>query len=222
MTEETKNNFLSFVGGIIMGVGVAAPIAAYITKKICDKDKSEALASQPLAVLKNIKEEKDGLSFEFSSDDAYAEPGSIPTEEDINNYDLAIDDEDASAAIDDVIADDERYKDMIQRYNGDMEMAIRMIDVERFEMDQSFGKAYVNWYDEDNVFEEDLLKIDNPYDDFGTANGDSLFSGADQRDRPDIVYIRNEKLGTDYEITRVHGSYTNLVGGVEPIGQANN
>ena len=33
----------------------------------------------------------------------------------------------------------------------------------------------------------------------------------DNREDPDICYVRNLKLSTDFEITRIHGSYAKLI-----------
>lgn len=222
MIDETKSKLTYWLVGLFMGAASAVPVTAYIVKKICDKDKSAALARQPLAVVKKIEELDGGVRVETSfitSDDAYAEPGSIPTGEEIENWNLDIDDKDATEASQQAVIDQERYKDMIQRYNGDMANIPHMIDAERFMDDQNYGKAYVNWYSDDNKFEEDLLEVDDPSSSFGVVNGADLFADTSHRDDPDIVFIRNEDLGTDFEITRIRGSFAQLVRGEKPIGQ---
>jgi hypothetical protein len=45
---------------------------------------------------------------------------------------------------------------------------------------------------------------------------DALSSFGDGSDDPDIVYVRNEKLQTDYEVTRLNKSYSETVLGVIP------
>ena len=114
----------------------------------------------------------------------------------------------------------ERLKDMIQRYDGTLADVAYMIDAERFMDDHMNDKAYVNWYEKDNVFEEDLIVTKDPAQSFGTADGNDLFKSPEMREDPDTVYIRNNKQCTDYEITRIHGSYSEMVGGAKPIGQA--
>jgi hypothetical protein len=45
---------------------------------------------------------------------------------------------------------------------------------------------------------------------------DGLLSFGIASDDPDVVYIRNNKMGTDYEVARVPGLYSEIVAGIIP------
>lgn len=207
MNEETKSKstFGYWLFGLLTGAGIAAPITAYFVKKVYDKKKPVEEPRQPnLALLRPPT----GISEEH-----------IPTAEEINNYDLAIPDEEATESSQIASEDQERMRDIIERYNGTLSEIPFVINQEKFFNEQSNEKAFVNWYDKDNVFEEDLMVTRDPSASFGVANGADLFASADPDD-PDTVYVRNNKQATDYEITRVHGSYKEMVEGAPSIGEA--
>ena len=72
-------------------------------------------------------------------------------------------------------------------------------------------KVMVSYYEDDTTYamEDDEL-IDAPENLFGPNI--HLHFGEESED-PDVVYVRNDRSGTDYEITRIHGSYKALVMG---------
>ena len=207
MNEEARSDFniKTWIFGLLTGIGVAAPVTAFFVKKIYDKKNPEEISREP----------KTGLP-EVST--AIYE-GNIPSAEEINNYDLDIDDEEATERSEIAVEDQERYSDMLQRYNGDLSELPFIIDQEQFYNDMTNEKSYINWYEDDNKFEEDLVVTQNPSLSFGVSDGNDLFNANRGKD-PDIVYVRNNKQATDYEITRVHGSYKDFVEGTSGIGQA--
>lgn len=215
MEDEGRSKLKNWFIGFLTGIGVAAPLTAFFVKKIYDKPAQSVTASQwqstPVQPTTNIT-----TNVNVPNDDEY----SVPSAEEINNYDLDIDDKEATERSQIPVEDIERLKDMIQRYDGTLADVAYMIDAERFMDDHMNDKAYVNWYEKDNVFEEDLIVTKDPAQSFGTADGNDLFKSPEMRDDPDTVYIRNNKQCTDYEITRIHGSYSEMVGGAKPIGQA--
>lgn len=209
MSDETKSKstFGYWVFGMLTGMGIAAPITAYFVKKVYDKKiptETPEEANKPLL-------ESSTAIFE----------GHIPTADEINNYDLNIPDEEATERSEIPVEDQERFRDMLEKYNGELAELPFIIDQEKFYNDQTNEKAYVNWYDGDNKFEEDLIVTTDPTASFGVANGNDLFSSKaeEMSGDPDTVYIRNNKQATDYEITRVHGSYKDMVEGTSTIGQ---
>ena len=215
MEDEGRSKLKNWFIGFLTGIGVAAPLTAFFVKKIYDKPAQSVTASQwqstPIQPTTNIT-----TNVNVPNDDEYG----VPSAEEINNYDLDIDDKEATERSQIPVEDIERLKDMIQRYDGTLADVAYMIDAERFMDDHMNDKAYVNWYEKDNVFEEDLIVTKDPAQSFGTADGNDLFKSPEMRDDPDTVYIRNNKQCTDYEITRIHGSYSEMVGGAKPIGQA--
>lgn len=215
MEDEGRSKLKNWFIGFLTGIGVAAPLTAFFVKKIYDKPAQSVTASQcqstPVQPTTNIT-----TNVEVPNDDEYG----VPSAEEINNYDLNIDDKEATERSQIPVEDIERLKDMIERYDGTLADVAYVIDAERFMDDHTNDKAYVNWYEKDNVFEEDLIVTRDPAQSFGTADGSDLFKSPELREDPDTVYIRNNKQCTDYEITRIHGSYAEMVGGAKPIGQA--
>lgn len=215
MEDEGRSKLKNWFIGFLTGIGVAAPLTAFFVKKIYDKPAQSVTASQwqstPIQPTTNIT-----TNVQVPNDDEYG----VPSAEEINNYDLDIDDKEATERSQIPAEDIERLKDMIERYDGTLADVAYVIDAERFMDDHTNDKAYVNWYEKDNVFEEDLIVTKDPAKSFGTADGSDLFKSPELREDPDTVYIRNNKQCTDYEITRIHGSYSEMVGGAKPIGQA--
>lgn len=215
MEDEGRSKLKNWFIGFLTGIGVAAPLTAFFVKKIYDKPAQSVTASQwqsaPIQPTTNIT-----TNVAVPNDDEYG----VPSAEEINNYDLNIDDKEATERSQIPVEDIERLKDMIERYDGTLADVAYVIDAERFMDDHTNDKAYVNWYEKDNVFEEDLIVTKDPAQSFGTADGNDLFKSPEMRDDPDTVYIRNNKQCTDYEITRIHGSYSEMVGGAKPIGEA--
>ena len=226
MEDEGRSKLKNWFIGFLTGIGVAAPLTAFFVKKIYDKPAQSVTASQwksgvdrgTVTNTTNAEGETQWVPIptNIPNDDEY----SVPSAEEINNYDLDIDDKEATERSQIPVEDIERLKDMIERYDGTLADVAYVIDAERFMDDHTNDKAYVNWYEKDNVFEEDLIVTKDPVKSFGTADGSDLFKSSGENDDPDTVYIRNNKQCTDYEITRIHGSYAEMVGGAKPIGQA--
>ena len=216
MTDQTKQKLGYWFFGLFTGGAVAAPITAFIAKKVFDKKavkKEVEVADIPAAQPVTNRQQEE-------TKETPTEPDDIPDEEDINNYNVDIDDEEATEEAREKTEEHERYLDMIDKYTDTLAIPFA-IDGEEFINAHYMEKSYINWYERDNVFEEDLGIIEDPFRTFGVTDGHELFKDADLRPDPDIVYLRNEKLTTDFEITRIHGSYSDLVGGERSLGEAN-
>ena len=217
MTDITKQKFKYWLIGLFTGGAITAPITTYITKKICDNKNAEAME-------KAVDEAEDrGINamaaYVAEQELANKSDNTSPNEEDINNYDVEIDDVGAMEEARERTEAHERYLDMIDKYNGTITIPPYKIDAEKFITEQYMEKSYVNWYSYDNVFEEGLDIIEDPYMTFGVTNGADLFRDEDTRDDPNICYVRNESRTIDFEITRIFGSYAQMVGGEHTIGQ---
>ncbi len=72
----------------------------------------------------------------------------------------------------------------------------------------------LKYYEEDDSLadEQDTLISDAE----GILGGEALLNFGKGSEDVDIVYVRNKKLGLDYEVTRVHGSFSEEVLGVKP------
>jgi len=91
---------------------------------------------------------------------------------------------------------------------------IMIISRDDFESNRSHNKEPISYYEDDTTFgnvQEDV--IDDPVSIFGPNI--HLHFGEESED-PDIVYVRNENNGVDYEITRIHNSYSVVVMGMPP------
>ena len=89
---------------------------------------------------------------------------------------------------------------------------IMIINSEEYENNRSHNKEPITYYENDTTFanlQEDI--IDDPVSIFGPNI--HLHFGEESED-PDIVYVRNENNGVDYEISRVHNSYSVIVMGM--------
>ena len=144
---------------------------------------------------------------------------------DLENYDLKIDDEEATQEAREFSEAHAVYLDMVEKYKDSGGIPPLVISREQFENEHFYEKCYINWYEDDDVFEEDDKQIEDPGYTFGFASGREMFSPdrVAVRDEPDICYIRNMKMSTDFEVTRVHGSYEKMIidGEVYYHGEAN-
>lgn len=211
MTDQAKQKFKYWLIGLFSGGAVAAPVTAFVCKKIYDKKVEEAEyngmnAMAEYAVQQQAAEVKE---------ETHEEPPD-PTEYDVSvEEDMSPEDDEAKER---TVAH-QRYLDMVDKYNGNAVISPYTIDSEQYFNEAYMQKSSINWYEEDNVFEEDLRVIEDPFMTFGVTDGHELFKNADIREDPDICYLRDEGHTTDYEINRIHGSYSDKVGGERPLGE---
>lgn len=78
---------------------------------------------------------------------------------------------------------------------------------------EDYDKITITYYEDDEVLTDDADKTFSDVD--GTVGLMNLKKFGRNSDNPDIVYVRNERLNTDFEIARVAGSYTQIVLGFE-------
>lgn len=77
-----------------------------------------------------------------------------------------------------------------------------------------YGKIELAFYEEDNALcDDDEELISDPSRFIGEF---ALNSFGYDGDDPDVVYVRNSKMGNDYCITRLHASYAEMVLGIIP------
>lgn len=252
---DNGGGFVKFLLGFLTGVGITAPITALIVKKICDRQKEDAIidaenrgmqamAQVSVQEYQNIsrgaltansgantgiytqsstyseQNQKESVNSDHNQpDEAYLASLQSPTDDDgldydIENYNVTIDDEEATQEASEFSESHVRYLDMVEKYkNSGGDIRPMTISREQFDNEHFFEKCYINWYEDDDIFEEDDCKIEDPLYSFGFSSGREMFSPklTELREDRDICHIRNLKLSTDFEITRVHGSYTKLV-----------
>lgn len=78
---------------------------------------------------------------------------------------------------------------------------------------EDYDKITITYYEEDEVLTDDADKTFSDVD--GTVGLMNLKKFGRNSDNPDIVYVRNERINTDFEIARVAGSYTQIVLGFD-------
>lgn len=209
--------------GLLTGGAIAAPITAFLTKRVCDKKAEQEMAKTVDKAYSNgmndmaeyiVANKQQTQQEEKQPEEDDGDPG----DDQINDYNVTIDDKEATEEARERTEDHERYLDMIEKYRNP-DTIPRKITAEEFENSSYLEKSFVNWYSKDNVFEEGLEVLPDPYDLFGVTNGGDLFANGDYRDDPNVVYIRNEKKLTDFEITRVYGSYSEKVGDEKSLGE---
>ena len=212
MTDETKQKLKYWLIGIFTGGAVAAPVTAFVCKNIYEKkieEASEQAETRGMNAMAEYAVQQQAISEDKPlTEEDYAE-------KDPRDIDTSIDDEE------EMLNEEahQRYLDMIDKYNGNREIQPHIIDVEKYENEMYMQKSCVNWYEEDDVFEEDLEVKHDPYFLFGVTSGHQLFDDTSGREDPDTVYVRNESKLTDFEITRIHGSYAQMVGGESGLGE---
>jgi hypothetical protein len=81
-----------------------------------------------------------------------------------------------------------------------------------------YAKVQLSYYEDDEVVVDDKDSILSSPEDFLGFQALTMF-GKDSED-PDIVFVRNDTISTDYEIVRLHTAYSSAVLGLkeeEPV-----
>ena len=89
-----------------------------------------------------------------------------------------------------------------------------VISVEEFQYDMDYySKNTITYYDKCGTLVDES---DRPIDDVNYCIGDDSLDkfGVSSQD-PNIVYIRNDRISTDFEVIRHPGSYVNTVFGIQ-------
>lgn len=215
MTDQAKQKLKYWFFGLFTGGAVAAPITAFICKNVYEKkietatDQAETRGMNAMAEYA-VQQQANLVAVEDKpmTEEDYAE-------KDPREYDTDIPGEEDG----DPEQEEITYLGMTAKYNGDEVLPPRIISVDEYENNHMYEKSCVNWYSEDNIFEEGLRTIDDPYYTFGVTDGGELFKNADHRRDPNVCYIRNDKISTDFEVTRIFGSYSVIVGGEPGLGE---
>lgn len=123
----------------------------------------------------------------------------------------------AQYAAEDLVDEDEaRLAEAEHPKDSDEDDAIRIISEREYLETHvtDYGKLDWTYYSEDNSLcdeNEELVPDVNAF-----IGPYALHSFGEDNDDPDIVYIRNNKLGNDYCVTRLHASYSEAVLGIIP------
>ena len=94
-------------------------------------------------------------------------------------------------------------------------LAPYVVNVEEYhDTNLHFDKSTLYYYNLDDTLVDES---EEPIADVDAVIGDGLMRFGDGSDDPDIVYVRNEKLGIDYEVIRVEKSYQETVLGITDL-----
>lgn len=221
MTDQAKEKLKYWLIGLFTGGAVAAPVTVYITKKVYEQkiDEAETRAMNDMAAYA-VQQQAVKL---VTTSAAQQEPSQdIQQKQEDEGDDILkkplppIDEEEAALAEEAY----QRYMDKSDVYRGEATLSPYFISREKYESDYSVEhKSSINWYMYDDVFEENLERISDPYSTFGVVSGKQLFEDTSGREDPDICYIRNEEAMTDFEVNRIRGSYSEKVGGERRLGE---
>lgn len=97
---------------------------------------------------------------------------------------------------------------------SDTKKAPYVISIDDFHNTKNyFDKINLTYYSGDGVLVDDKEEL---VDDIQNLVGDNLDKFGAQSEDPDVVFVRNEKMTSDFEITREKGSYAELVAGEIP------
>lgn len=211
MDQALIKNLSWAFGGLITG----GTLGYLIAKKVMS-DKYESIIDIEIAAVKDHyakeQEKRDKLRMEGD----YATPESAA-----QKLGVMVDEYGPDNSQDEVIAQDaiitQQFDDMpdisaLDR-SDDVPFVITF-DEYNDDISGSYDKVTLTYYEEDLVLADDN---DAPVDDQeGLVGDDSLERFGQWSKDPNIVYVRNEDITTDFEIIRKHGSYAEIVHGIRP------
>lgn len=200
---------LIFVGGAAVG----AITAGVVVKKVLEKDENELLREQREYYIEKIQEKEAWM------DKKLAEKA-ISEEEKTIVEDKPADVEKPKSSIkpkkprgrkkketinySDIKKQEEVMIAEVEHPEEDPPMSPYVITKEEFDNEHmDYEKISLDYYEDDNVIAEDSESI---VDIDGTIGYDALTEFIDNENL-DELYIRNNGLGTDFEINRIYGSY---------------
>lgn len=107
--------------------------------------------------------------------------------------------EDAVKDVLDELCEEDEEEDL----EDDEDLDIHMITKEEFYFDNEFDTAHLIYDEQSGVVYYDGMS-DIVFNDYPVLIGDGLrYFGVNGKD-PNVIYIRNHKLGCDFEVTRVY------------------
>jgi gas vesicle protein len=103
-----------------------------------------------------------------------------------------------------------KYQEMSRDSIARSRMEPHVITYEEFnETMEEYDKVSINFYEDDEILtDENDEVIPYPVDVIGSEALNMFGEGSED---PEIVYVRNDKMGTDYEIARLSKSYAETV-----------
>lgn len=241
VVRVTKNNPFLLAGALVLGIGIGALVAYKVTQKLLEAEFDEELAQQieetrayyiratkaeqfgtpESAVQALVPDEVANALTKYQGREEkvpYNKPDEIveaaPVDVEVKVEEVVVQKN--------VFVEAENYDPRDWDYR--LEIADReanpdqpyVISFEEFqENPEQNEQVTLTYYEEDDVLTDER---EHPIDNVdGTVGDDNLQRfGHGSKDRH-VVYVRNEKLGMDFEINRSQGSYQMEVLGTEPV-----
>lgn len=200
MNRELLKNILVFTAGV--GVG------ALITNKLM-KQKYEDIVQEELVSIRETRtrvdsDEEGTIKEEIKEEKILVMPNSR-VKKVMRQYN-------ASGDAQELYEEAERMSHEARNYEMDNDPCVITVE-EFFECTTNHDKLTLTYYEDDGVLVDENEEIieDPNY----TVGPDALVSFGEGSDDPEIVYVRNSRIGTDFEIVRLSKSYKDTVMGVE-------
>ena len=156
----------------------------------------------------------------------------LPSPEEINNWDVSIQEVNKMIADADTELGDEpeeatiereRYLDEVERYRDNPVADLRIISAQEYDDESKLNQIRIDYYDVDNTFlqpDSNDNPLEDPITDLGVTDGKVLFAmknntiSDDPRDNdPDVIYVKNFAQNFVAEITRYHKASTGITDG---------
>lgn len=210
MNEALIKNLSFAFGGLLVG----GTLSFLVTKKVIS-DKYETIMDVEIAAMKNYYTDK-GAKLRKEGDYATPEQAAEKLGVVVTDYgpDNSQDEIIAQDAIIEVEPDLYEMPDISTLDRPDDIPYVITYDEYNTDLTGVYEKITLTYYEEDEVLADDN---DAAVDDPDALIGDDALDRFGQWSRdPNIVYVRNDDVSTDFEVIRKHGSYAEIVHGLRP------
>lgn len=198
--KETTRSFVYLTTGLVLG-GAAGYLVA---KKLLDAKFEAELHLQ-------IQDVKDYYRI-IRKEGEYASPETVPTVETEVTYDDVLEGleyiettPEEVTETEDVVEDEEEEEVVVRNPNEPYVISVKEFMEDRLEYD----KVTLSYFEDDDVLCDEREEVIPNVD--ATVGSDALTKFGVLSEDSKIVYVRNERTKTDFEVLRDSGSYSEIV-----------
>lgn len=203
---------------LIAGAGIGALACSKYFKS-----KYEALADEEIASVKaklqNMSSENSGIRRVYQTMDNRPDPADIARRAEEFGRSYNIDTETVVESVTKAVAatlalqedEDSNDEDAVEETHLEPRKDPYFITEDEYYKDNTFDKEVLVYYEDDEVLSDSKEEM---IDDVHHTVGDAIEEF--ERSGEEFLYVRNERLGMDFEIQRVEGSYQEAVYGYVP------
>lgn len=198
--KETTRSFVYLTTGLVLG-GAAGYL---VTKKLLDAKFEAELHLQ-------IQDVKDYYRI-IRKEGEYASPETVPTVETEVTYDDVLEGleyiettPEEVTETEDVVEDEEEEEVVVRNPNEPYVISVKEFMEDRLEYD----KVTLSYFEDDDVLCDEREEVIPNVD--ATVGSDALTKFGVLSEDSKIVYVRNERTKTDFEVLRDSGSYSEIV-----------